>query len=682
MTLSGQSNLVIENCSDALIICDQDRKIINANQNSVKLFKIDLSELLQLNPEDIFPAEIMQCLIRQNDCLPEKLDIEVADKKGKIIPVRVRIRILIKSKKEKTFYIFLQDLRERQRLLNELNERSKELACLYSIDKAKEEKGSLVEIFTNIANHIVIGLQVPDEASASITYSGHTYKSRKFKATTNFISEKIMVEKEEKGVVRMYYPEERKFLLNEKNLLGALAQNIYRIIKRKEYEERMVQDRNNLVNIIREVGIGISLIDKDFRISWANELLEQWFGDLSAIKGTHCYQTYHQKKKICKDCPLERTFLKGTVEVKTMCVNLSGTKRYYQLTTAPVFDKHNQVIQVLSLSQDITDVRKMEAKLKQYSENLEAMVAQRTEQLIESEEKYRTFMENSSDLMGILDNEGRFEYTNESFARVLGYKKTKLLGTNIRKIIDPEEIFSFDREVEALKINGKITQVRLKLCTSDKQKKIVGELNATAILDQDNNYKGARIIIRDITRRIMAEEKIKKLIITDNLTGLYNQRHFYDQLSKEVERAIRANRPLSLLLFDIDNFKDYNDSFGHLEGDKVLAKIGNVVFRHIRNIDLGFRYGGEEFTIILPDSDINQALRVAKRLRDAFSSCLFMPESKSEDLILVYKTISIGIAEYRLGENFKALIKNADDAMYIAKRAGGDRIHIFHAYHS
>jgi diguanylate cyclase (GGDEF)-like protein len=210
----------------------------------------------------------------------------------------------------------------------------------------------------------------------------------------------------------------------------------------------------------------------------------------------------------------------------------------------------------------------------------------------------------------------------------------------------------------------------------------VGELNATAIIDSTGKYKGARIIIRDITGRIQAEEEIKKLIITDNLTGLYNQRHFYDQLAKEVERAKRTGRPLSLLLFDIDNFKSYNDSFGHLDGDRVLAKMGKIITCHIRNIDMGFRYGGEEFTVILPDSDINQAIRVAKRLREAFSGCLFMPESRSDDMMVVYKTISIGVAQYRLGDNFKSLVKNADDAMYIAKRAGGDRIHIFQAYHS
>jgi diguanylate cyclase len=110
--------------------------------------------------------------------------------------------------------------------------------------------------------------------------------------------------------------------------------------------------------------------------------------------------------------------------------------------------------------------------------------------------------------------------------------------------------------------------------------------------------------------------------------------------------------------------------------------MGNIVKRHIRNIDMGFRYGGEEFTVILPDSDINQAVRVARRLRDAFSSCLFMPESKANEMMVVYKTISIGVAQYRAGENFKTLIKNADDAMYIAKRAGGDQIHVFRAYHS
>lgn len=676
-----QFKLLFENCSDAVLVFDSQKNILEANRNAVKLFKLSLDKLLQTKAEDILPQQIWGDLGKQDDCLDNKFNSQITDKKDKIVPVAVRVKSLTQDN-QTLHYAFLQNLHERQRLLNELDGRCKELACLFSISKAKEEKGTLEEIFADIADHVVVGLQAPEDASAIITYRGQSYKSQKFEESSNVISEKFIVKEGDEGEIKLFYSPNRSFCLNEKNLLAAVAQSLARIIKRKEIEERVVRERENLVNVIQEVGIGISIIDKDYKIVWANEISEKAFGGLDTTKGTYCYQTYHKQSNICSGCPLQKTFAKGTVEMETKCVKIPGKELYFQLTTAPIFDKNNQVIQGLTLCQDVTKLRKMEMKLKKYNEDLEAMVAKRNEQLFESEEKYRTFMENSSDLMGIINADSAFIYVNEAFLRTLGYKKSDMINLSIHDIIEPDEVYSFDsRQIKSLKKYGKIDQIRLKL-SSNSGRKIVGELNATAIIDSAGKYKGARIIIRDITGRIQAEEEIKKLIITDNLTGLYNQRHFYDQLAKEVERAKRTGRPLSLLLFDIDNFKSYNDSFGHLDGDRVLAKMGKIITCHIRNIDMGFRYGGEEFTVILPDSDIDQAIRVAKRLREAFSGCLFMPESKSDDMMVVYKTISIGVAQYRLGDNFKALVKNADDAMYIAKRAGGDRIHIFQAYHS
>ncbi|MDP7077559.1 MAG: diguanylate cyclase, partial [Desulfobacterales bacterium] len=117
---------------------------------------------------------------------------------------------------------------------------------------------------------------------------------------------------------------------------------------------------------------------------------------------------------------------------------------------------------------------------------------------------------------------------------------------------------------------------------------------------------------RELTQeqnRIM--EKLKNLAITDGLTKLYNSRHFYNQLLLEVDRTNRYNRPLSLLLLDIDHFKAYNDTFGHLEGDVVLFRLGQIIKSCLRKMDSAYRYGGEEFTIILPETGGDEANTVA-----------------------------------------------------------------------
>ncbi|MCG6911710.1 MAG: diguanylate cyclase [Deltaproteobacteria bacterium] len=170
--------------------------------------------------------------------------------------------------------------------------------------------------------------------------------------------------------------------------------------------------------------------------------------------------------------------------------------------------------------------------------------------------------------------------------------------------------------------------------------------------------------------RVHMLEKLKKLSITDGLTRLYNSRHFYNQLKGEVDRSNRYKHPLSLLILDIDHFKDYNDSHGHLEGDKVLIRIGQVVKPLLRKMDSAYRYGGEEFTIILPETDGNEAQTVAQRIRKAVKMEKFLPESSAPETI----TISLGVTEYSPGEDVSALIQRADKALYKSKEGGRDRV--------
>jgi two-component system cell cycle response regulator len=115
--------------------------------------------------------------------------------------------------------------------------------------------------------------------------------------------------------------------------------------------------------------------------------------------------------------------------------------------------------------------------------------------------------------------------------------------------------------------------------------------------------------------RVQMLDKLKRLSITDGLTKLYNSRYFYNQLKAEIDRTSRYQRPLSLLLLDIDQFKEYNDSFGHLEGDKVLVRLGQAIKSCLRKMDSAYRYGGEEFTVILPETEGDEAATVAERIR-------------------------------------------------------------------
>lgn len=173
----------------------------------------------------------------------------------------------------------------------------------------------------------------------------------------------------------------------------------------------------------------------------------------------------------------------------------------------------------------------------------------------------------------------------------------------------------------------------------------------------------------NLEREQMLEE-LKKLSITDGLTQLFNSRHFYAQIKGEIERFKRYGHKLSLLLLDIDNFKIYNDTFGHLEGDKILVRIGSIIKSCLRKMDTAYRYGGEEFTIILPGTPGEEARTVAERLRAAVASEMFSGDGDERTRI----TISIGVTQYQHEESISTFVQRADQAMYQSKQAGRNRV--------
>ncbi|MDA3895308.1 MAG: diguanylate cyclase [Desulfobacteraceae bacterium] len=167
--------------------------------------------------------------------------------------------------------------------------------------------------------------------------------------------------------------------------------------------------------------------------------------------------------------------------------------------------------------------------------------------------------------------------------------------------------------------------------------------------------------------RTLMLERLKELAITDDLTKLYNSRHFYNQLENEINRYKRYQRPLSLLLIDVDHFKEYNDTYGHLEGDKVLFNIAKLIKSCLRTMDTAYRYGGEEFTVILPETTCNAAMMVSERINKVVKDDLFIEDDK-KDL-----SVSIGVTEYLPGELVTEFVRRADKAMYIAKEGGRNR---------
>ena len=163
-------------------------------------------------------------------------------------------------------------------------------------------------------------------------------------------------------------------------------------------------------------------------------------------------------------------------------------------------------------------------------------------------------------------------------------------------------------------------------------------------------------------------EEIQRLAVTDSLTGLYNRHKLQDSLNTEVERAKRYNRPLSIIMVDMDELKVINDTYGHAAGDEALKVVAKSIERSIRKVDLGTRFGGDEFIVLLPEADSEVAASVAKRIRETIMEMEFESGKLS---------VSMGVVQWHEGfDTPKDFVQAVDEAMYLAKRSEGERLHV------
>ena len=191
--------------------------------------------------------------------------------------------------------------------------------------------------------------------------------------------------------------------------------------------------------------------------------------------------------------------------------------------------------------------------------------------------------------------------------------------------------------------------------------------------DEEGKALFAAGIVFDITNKKNTEHKLmeenKSLIIeasTDPLTGIPNRRFLFEEIEQHFNPYISFQRPLSIILFDIDNFKQFNDDYGHLAGDEVLRQVAHELNQSIRGFDTVGRYGGEEFLIILPNTDLDKALRAAERARQSIEALIIKGLPKI--------TISGGVVQREDNESIEIMIDRADQKLYQAKNQGRNRI--------
>ncbi len=303
---------------------------------------------------------------------------------------------------------------------------------------------------------------------------------------------------------------------------------------------------------------------------------------------------------------------------------------------------------------DITDRKRMETALQ------------------ESESKYRSLV-STVDSLYLVDRDGRYLLANDNYLDRFGPLKDTILGKKFDEFHDAEYSIIFSNCLKYVLETGNCYQDVL----LGKRSGRYFVRTFSPVKDVSGNLTSVTVVSKDITDRKQAEEALREsekryreLCVIDELTQLFNARYFYDQLKMEIGRVDRYDQPLTMLLFDVDNFKGFNDVYGHVEGDQVLSRLGKVVKRCLRQTDSAYRYGGEEFTVLLPMTTREDGAVTAERIRTEFKKEVFSPVP-GED---IYLTVSTGLGQYKTYEDLKSFVRRVDQLMYQAKNTGKDRV--------
>jgi diguanylate cyclase (GGDEF)-like protein/PAS domain S-box-containing protein len=337
-------------------------------------------------------------------------------------------------------------------------------------------------------------------------------------------------------------------------------------------------------------------------------------------------------------------------------LQLDGSSVPVEAHAVPII--YNDKNAALTFVRDISDRRQAEKALR------------------ESEERYRTLVENASDIVFRTDDTGHFTFVNPAVLRITGYEEREMIGRHYLTVIRP------DMREEAMRFFGRQFVKRIPntyseypVIVKDGREIWIGQ--NTQLIFQDGEVVALQAVARDITERKEmeallkeSENRYRELSIVDGLTQLYNSRHFYHQLKMEIDRTDRYGQPLTLLLLDLDDFKRFNDAYGHTEGDQVLLRLGQVIKRCLRQTDSAYRYGGEEFVILLPMTASADGAVTAERIRTEFKKESFSPVPGQD----VHVTVSIGLAQYKPQEDMKAFVHRVDQLMYQGKKNGKDRV--------
>jgi diguanylate cyclase (GGDEF)-like protein/PAS domain S-box-containing protein len=291
---------------------------------------------------------------------------------------------------------------------------------------------------------------------------------------------------------------------------------------------------------------------------------------------------------------------------------------------------------------------------------------------------FKSLAEHSADMICRSGLDRLLRYVSPSSFQLLGWKPAEMVGKGPNEFIVPEDFPVLDAAAAQVLISESHTaSASVRMLKKDGSSVWV-EMNGSLVFDAATGEPEEYVLVmRDITVRKSLEDKLSALALTDGLTGLANRRAFDQALDREWMRTLREGSEISLLLLDIDHFKQFNDRYGHQVGDDCLRAVAAAVCRSVRASDSVARYGGEEIAVILPSTLIAGAVEVAEKVRCAVAALRLSHEGNPEGGNGVTVSIGAATALARIGGTMKmpeSLLLAADHAMYKAKHEGRNRV--------
>lgn len=429
-----------------------------------------------------------------------------------------------------------------------------------------------------------------------------------------------------------------------------------------------------------------------FKAKFPQTLPEEWAGyeELTAL-----YHGLVQLREFIKNVaegdlqtPLQfKGFLAGTM--KSLQANLRHMTWQTQMIADGDFSQRLDFLgefsdafnsMTVQLETSIRTIKEKEAELARINEGLREEMKQRKQAqaaLAKSEAYYRSLTETMKDVVWVLDlSLLRLTYTSPSLTPLLGWDIDEFLTLELATIFTKESFASFQQTID--------TEEQIFISSGAKHyfsfeaelrckngSTIWTEIVAHFDRKKEGNGLYMHSVIRDITERRTLQLELERQATLDELTGLFNRRYFITNANQEIRRSQRYGNPASMMMMDIDHFKNVNDTYGHGTGDIALQQVASTCMKNLRNTDILGRIGGEEFAVFMPETSLENAALVAERLRREIE---MMTVLSLEEKTPIPLTISIGVSDFQKGDNLSNLMARTDKFLYRAKESGRNRI--------